>query len=115
MISQLNHGLLHVGLELTPVMNLSGVKNTHVSHRDLYAPEGRVRRNLLHHLRFLNAHDKLMSDDSLVLPSSLFKANLREYGLFLTSLHHQRGTKNDYDGLSWQLLRWWSGCPSDLP
>lgn len=37
-ISQLNHGLLHVGLELTPVMNLSGVKHTHVSHRDLYAP-----------------------------------------------------------------------------
>lgn len=39
-ISQLNHGLLHVGLELTPVMDLSGVKHAHVSHRDLDAPEG---------------------------------------------------------------------------
>lgn len=54
-ISQLNHGLLHVGLELTPVVDLGGVKHTHVSHRDLYAPEGRGR-NLLPHLRLLSPH-----------------------------------------------------------
>lgn len=42
-VSQLNHGLLHVGLELTPVVDLSGVKHTHVSQGDLYAPEGRGR------------------------------------------------------------------------
>lgn len=51
-IPQLNHALLHVGLELTAVMNLGGIKHAHVSHRNLYAPEGRAR-NLLHHLEIL--------------------------------------------------------------
>lgn len=64
-IAQLYHGLLHVRLELTPVMNLSGVKHAHVSHRDLYAPEGRGEK-LLHHLRFLDTQEPLMSGGSLV-------------------------------------------------
>lgn len=58
-ISQLNHALLHVGLELTPVMNLGGIKHTHVSHRNLYAPEGRARN-------FLNTQQNLVCDGSLL-------------------------------------------------
>lgn len=54
-ISQLNHALLHVGLELTPVMNLGGIKHTHVPHRNLYAPEGRIRN-------FLNTQQNLVCD-----------------------------------------------------
>lgn len=37
-VAQFNHGLFHVGLELTTVVDLSGVKHTHVSHRHLYVP-----------------------------------------------------------------------------
>lgn len=58
-ISQLNHALLHVGFELTPVMNLGGIKHTHVSHRNLYAPEGRTRN-------FLNTQQNLVCDSSLL-------------------------------------------------
>lgn len=39
-VTQFNHGLLHVGLELTSVVDLSGVKHTHVSHWNLHVPVG---------------------------------------------------------------------------
>lgn len=42
MVAQLNHGLLHVGLELSSVVDLSGVKHTHVSHWNLNVPAGRT-------------------------------------------------------------------------
>lgn len=38
-ITQFDHGLLHVGLELTSVVDLSGVKHAHVSHWNLHIPE----------------------------------------------------------------------------
>lgn len=39
-VTQFDHGLFHVGLELTPVVDLSGVKHAHVSHRNLHIPAG---------------------------------------------------------------------------
>lgn len=47
-IPQLDHGLLHVGLELTTVVDLSGIKHAHVPHRNLHAPEGRAGVTDLH-------------------------------------------------------------------
>ncbi len=38
-VTQFDHGLLHVGLQLTSVVDLSGVKHAHVSHRNLHVPE----------------------------------------------------------------------------
>lgn len=37
-VTQFNHRLLHVRLKLTPVVDLSRVKHTHVSHRHLHIP-----------------------------------------------------------------------------
>lgn len=37
-VTQFDHGLLHVGLELTSVVDLSWVKHAHVSHRNLHVP-----------------------------------------------------------------------------
>lgn len=37
-VTQFNHGFLHVGLELTSVMDLSWVKHPHISHWDLHVP-----------------------------------------------------------------------------
>lgn len=37
-VAQFDHGLLHVGLELTPVVDLSGVKHAHIPHRNLHIP-----------------------------------------------------------------------------
>lgn len=37
-VTQFNHSLLHVRLELTSVVDLSGVKHTHVSHWNLHVP-----------------------------------------------------------------------------
>lgn len=37
-VTQFNHGLLHVGLKLTTVVDLSGVKHTHISHWNLHVP-----------------------------------------------------------------------------
>lgn len=37
-VAQFNHGLLHVGLELTPVVDLSGVEHAHVPHGNLHVP-----------------------------------------------------------------------------
>lgn len=39
-VTQFNHGLLHVRLQLTAVVDLSGVKHAHVSHRYLHMPAG---------------------------------------------------------------------------
>lgn len=39
-VTQFDHGLLHVGLELTTVVNLSGIQHAHVSHRNLHVPAG---------------------------------------------------------------------------
>lgn len=83
-IAQLNHGLLHVGLELTPVVDLRGVKHAHVPHRDLYAPEGRGRLSL-HEFGCLSAHEQLTSDGSLVgkdatsSPARLSQAKLTQW------------------------------------
>lgn len=37
-VPQFDHGLLHVGLELPSVVDLSGVKHAHVSHGNLHVP-----------------------------------------------------------------------------
>lgn len=39
-VTQFNHGLLHVRLEQTPVVDLSRVKHSHVSHWNLQVPAG---------------------------------------------------------------------------
>lgn len=39
-VAQFDHGLLHVGLKLTPVVDLSGVEHPHVPHRNLHIPAG---------------------------------------------------------------------------
>lgn len=49
-VTQFNHGLLHVGLELTSVVDLSGVKDTHVSHRNLHVPAGTTKSKATIHL-----------------------------------------------------------------
>lgn len=41
-VTQFNHGLLHVGLKLTSVVDLSGVKHAHVSHRNLHVSAGTI-------------------------------------------------------------------------
>lgn len=42
--AQLNHRLLHVGLELTAIVNLCGVKHPHVAHGHLQKPEPMTSR-----------------------------------------------------------------------
>lgn len=37
-VAQFDHGLLHVGLELTAIVDLCGVKHSQVPHRHLHVP-----------------------------------------------------------------------------
>lgn len=37
-VAQFDHGLLHVRLELTAIVDLCGVKHSHVPHRHLHVP-----------------------------------------------------------------------------
>lgn len=39
-VAQFNHGLLHVRLEQTSVVDLRWVKHSHVPHRNLQVPAG---------------------------------------------------------------------------
>lgn len=47
-VAQLDHGLLHVRLELASVVDLGGVKHTHVAHRNLQVPSGRQAHRWTH-------------------------------------------------------------------
>lgn len=38
MVAQFDHGLLHVGLELAAIVDLCGVKYSHVPHRHFHVP-----------------------------------------------------------------------------
>lgn len=42
--AELNHGLLHVGLQLPPVVDLRGVEDPHVTQWDLHIPVDVPRR-----------------------------------------------------------------------